>query len=241
MKNQWSQIFTGAGIGFLFGGPLGALLGGSLAGGLASPDLFKNISSSRKSGALANDFAVLLSQVARADSPMVPEEARFIAAFFKEHFNYREKQLAAIRTVMKKAARQSEDVTVVAKRISMQLNRDQKAGLLTVLWELVTCDGPVDMAETRILDAAGKALGLTVAEQRGIAADFARDKDNYFRVLGVEEEDASEKIKAAYKKLARAYHPDRFAHIGGKKHEDAQNRFARINQAYNHIRKVKGF
>lgn len=49
---------------------------------------------------------------------------------------------------------------------------------------------------------------------------------DYYKILGVEKKDDSEKIKSAYRKLARKYHPDT------SKEANAEERFKEISEAY---------
>jgi len=50
---------------------------------------------------------------------------------------------------------------------------------------------------------------------------------DYYEILGVPRDATQEQIKKAYRKLAKAYHPD--AHPGSKEHEE---KFKMINEAY---------
>lgn len=52
---------------------------------------------------------------------------------------------------------------------------------------------------------------------------------DYYQVLGVDRGADAKKIKAAYRKLARKWHPDLHS---GKKKEEAEEKFKQINEAY---------
>lgn len=52
---------------------------------------------------------------------------------------------------------------------------------------------------------------------------------DYYQVLGVERNADAKQIKAAYRKLARKWHPDLHT---GKKKEEAEEKFKQINEAY---------
>lgn len=62
--------------------------------------------------------------------------------------------------------------------------------------------------------------------------------DNPYKVLGVREGASEEEIKAAYKKLAKKYHPDKYANnpLG----DLAAEKMKEINEAYDYLMKNKG-
>ena len=65
---------------------------------------------------------------------------------------------------------------------------------------------------------------------------MAEYKDPY-KVLGVNPTDSDETIKDAYRKLARKYHPDKYA--DGDLKELAEEKMKEINSAYEEIQKMR--
>lgn len=56
-------------------------------------------------------------------------------------------------------------------------------------------------------------------------------KQNHYEVLGLGKTATSEEIKASYRRLAKQWHPDRFA--DGPEKEEAEVRFQALTEAYN--------
>lgn len=84
----------------------------------------------------------------------------------------------------------------------------------------------------------GAALGLLVGHtlqnnpellEKGLLG--ARSKQ-YYDVLQIPYDAGSQEIKTAYKRLARKYHPDRFAETDPTIQELAKGKMAEINVAY---------
>ena len=65
---------------------------------------------------------------------------------------------------------------------------------------------------------------------------MAEYKDPY-KVLGVNPTDSDDKIKEAYRKLARKYHPDKYA--DGDLKELAEEKMKEVNAAYEEIQRMR--
>lgn len=55
---------------------------------------------------------------------------------------------------------------------------------------------------------------------------------NYYEILGVSKTATAEELKAAYRKLAKKYHPDVYANASEAEKKDAEAKFKDINHAY---------
>lgn len=53
-----------------------------------------------------------------------------------------------------------------------------------------------------------------------------------FEILGIEKDASQDKIKEAYRKMAKQYHPDKVIHLGKEFQEIAEKRFKEIQKAY---------
>lgn len=56
--------------------------------------------------------------------------------------------------------------------------------------------------------------------------------ENAYRVLRISSASSREEIRAAYRRMANRYHPDRLARCGTREQKVANNRMASINEAY---------
>ena len=61
-----------------------------------------------------------------------------------------------------------------------------------------------------------------------------------YKVLGVSPDASDEEIKKAYRKLAMKYHPDKVANAGESIRQQANDKFRSINEAYEHIKTLRG-
>ena len=65
------------------------------------------------------------------------------------------------------------------------------------------------------------------------------EKRDYYEVLGVPREATKEEIKKAYRKMAMKYHPDKVAHLGESFKKTADEKFKKVNEAYERIKKER--
>ena len=87
--------------------------------------------------------------------------------------------------------------------------------------------------------SAGTPFGHTGASRNrfsedGKISDSAKEKDPY-EVLDLPRTASPDEIKAAYKKLAGQYHPDKVHHLADEFKELAEERFKEIQAAYEKI------
>ncbi|MBL7942276.1 MAG: DnaJ domain-containing protein, partial [Flavobacteriales bacterium] len=59
--------------------------------------------------------------------------------------------------------------------------------------------------------------------------------------LEIEESATDEEIKTAYRKMAMKYHPDKVRNLGEQHEKAAQEKFVKVQEAYEQIKKDRGF
>ena len=55
---------------------------------------------------------------------------------------------------------------------------------------------------------------------------------NYYETLGVQKTATADELKAAYRSLAKKYHPDVYANKSDAEKKEAEEKFKEINHAY---------
>ncbi len=86
-----------------------------------------------------------------------------------------------------------------------------------------------------------QASGDTHRTGAGGAEDGAarqnRDFQDPYAILGLERGATQSEIKQAYRRLAAKYHPDKVAHLGDEFKTLAEERFRKIQQAYEQLKR----
>jgi DnaJ like chaperone protein len=242
MGKRMDQILSGAGIGFLFGGPLGAILGAVMAGSLseAEPALGAGKLRSQRSVFYAN-LIILTTLVAKADGKVSRGEARALASFLSEELGFGDKDLEITRRLMKETIRLSPSPEKVARQFAGMATYEERLALLRLVWMIAAADEGIEPPEERIIAAIGQAMGVGAVDQRAVRIEFVAQADGHYIILGVRSDASDEEVKAAFRKMAKQYHPDRVAHLGEEYARLAGEKFAQVAAAYDAVRKERGF
>jgi DnaJ like chaperone protein len=108
------------------------------------------------------------------------------------------------------------------------------------LFFIAAADGHLDGRELEFLAEVSRDFGLTDACFERLRAQWIPGETNPYALLGVATTATRDDIKAAYRKLAKANHPDRFSGRGMPATAEviAQSKMAAINAAYQRLMKV---
>ena len=94
--------------------------------------------------------------------------------------------------------------------------------------------------ELDIIRFIAKYLGISDKDRLSIEQAYHRVSDPY-KVLEITKDATDTEVKKAYRKLAVKFHPDKIGNLGEGPRKKAKERFIQIQEAYEQIKKVRGF
>ncbi len=68
---------------------------------------------------------------------------------------------------------------------------------------------------------------------------FVPETDSSYKILEIERTATDEEVKKAYRKMAMKYHPDKVSHLGEDYKKAADEKFKKVNEAYERIKKER--
>ena len=68
---------------------------------------------------------------------------------------------------------------------------------------------------------------------------FVPETDSSYKILEISPDASDEEVKKAYRKMAMKYHPDKVSHLGEEFRKTADEKFKKVNEAYNRIKKER--
>jgi DnaJ like chaperone protein len=233
--------WIGAGLGWAFGGPVGAVIG------LGLGYIFDTAQESdQKTGygrTTTGDFAVsllvLTAAVMKADGKVMRSELDYVKTFLVEKFGYASAKEAL--KMLQNLLRQNIPLADISFQIRDRLDYHTRLEMLHLLYGVALADGQIHTTELNVINQIASYLQITETDQETIRNMFIKNTDSSYKVLGIERNASIEEIKQAYRKLATEFHPDKVSYLGEEFRKDAEVKFQKINAAYEKIKKERGF
>jgi DnaJ like chaperone protein len=213
--------------------------GGSSRG--FSPDDFFSHYQQRAS---SNDFATMLialsAAIMRADGKVLKAELDYVKAFFAQQFgpNFSVSHLQTLKRYLN-----SDDIPLekICYDIRTRTTEEVRVQLLYFLFGIAKSDGNVSSTEMMVVQQIAQYLGVPTPDFESVKNMFYRDVNSDYKVLEIEASAADEEVKKAYRKMAIKYHPDKVASMGEEFQKGAKEKFQKIQEAYENIKKTRGF
>jgi DnaJ like chaperone protein len=233
--------WIGAGLGWAFGGPLGAVIGlgvGFIFDTAQDSDVVRGYSNTT-TGDFAVSLLVLIAAVMKADQKIMRSELDYTKAFLVRKFGISSANEAL--KMLHGLLKQNIPVADICYQIREQLEYPARLELLHLLYGIALADGHIHTAELNLINQIAYYLDINARDQQVINSMFIKDNSSAYKILGVDPAASIDEIKKAYRKLAIEFHPDKVSYLGDEFRKDADEKFGKINEAYEKIKKEKGF
>jgi DnaJ like chaperone protein len=232
--------WIGGGLGFITGGPLGALLGfliGTVIDNTRIEARTITSGSGTTPGAFGMSLLVLVAAVMKADGRVVKAELDYVKQFFLRQFgpDTAAEAVQLLRDILK----QDIPLQDVCRQIAANMDYPARLQLLHMLFGVSFADGRSDKSEIRVIELISVNLGVADADYRSILNMFIPETDSAYKILESERSATDEELKKAYRKMAIKYHPDKVSHLGEDFRKDADEKFKKVNEAWDKIKKER--
>ena len=241
--------FIGGGLGWALGGPIGALVGFALGAAFdnakieTGADGMPTVDTPR-GGTTQGDFAVVLvvlsAAVMKADGKILRSELNYVREFFTRQFGKTESdhQMKLLRDVLNKEI----PVRQVCLQIKSQMPHALRLQLMHYLFGIADADGHIDDSEVVMIKRIASYLGISPSDFESIRAMFQKgpSKENAYKILEIDPSVTDDQVKKAYRRMAVKYHPDKVSSLGEEFQLAAKEKFQKVQEAYETIKKERG-
>ncbi len=254
---MYSILFAIAGyflLGNFWGGLLGFIIGGGVdnyrriqgaaqranGGQRVSPEeMFQYYQQRSTSNDVPTMLMALSAAVMKADGKVLKSELNFVKSFFNQQFGpqFSQQHLQTLKRFL-----DSNEIPLqrICNDIRMRMQPEVRVQLLHYMFGIAKADGDVSPAEINVIGRIADMLGVSRQDFESVKNMFYRNVDSDYKVLGVEPDSTDEEVKKAYRKMAIKFHPDKVAQMGEEYQKGAKEKFQKIQDSYEAIKKRRG-
>jgi DnaJ like chaperone protein len=246
--------------GRFWGGLLGFVIGSLLDSSSKARVVFHKKNTSRDD--FIKTLLIFTSAVVKSDNgKMMRSELDFVKAYLLRILGTEKTQEALL--ILRDILDKEFDIASVAQQFGRNASIHEKLTMLQFLFGLAATDGIVAHAEMETIRFISKGIGISDYDFESLKAMFfgwqghfggsgssssstsgyrsTYNIENDYKILEIEPSASDEGIKKAYRKQAMKHHPDKVNHLGDDIRKAAEERFAKLNEAYERIKKVRSF
>ena len=262
--------FSGIGflVGFIFGGFGGGIIGmivGGIIDAIAGRTQLK--SHYYQSQDFTEHELYLAAYVARADqNRLLRSEMTYIQDYFRKQVG--SERLSALMLRFRDILDEQADITPICQDLNHHASVNEKLLIINFLFGFSTADGDMRAEEVSAIWEITQMLGIGRAtfeaiksmhtqyqyggytgqqqyQEEGYSSSSrtytSRDElENAYKILEVSPDATDEEVKKAYRAAAKKHHPDKVQHLGEDVRKAAEEKFAKVNEAYDKIKKARG-
>jgi DnaJ like chaperone protein len=234
--------WIGATIGWSFGGPIGAIIGLAVGSMLDASSKGGSVRSQNQSATRSGDFEVslliLASIVIKADGKQDKRELDFVRAQFVQMYGKARANQAF--NLFREIAKQTNISTrQVCLQIRQMMDHASRLQLVHFLFGIAKSDHHVANSEVEAIALIASYLGINPKDFESIKAMFYNSSDSAYKILELDSNATISEIKKAYRKMAKKYHPDKVSHLGEEHQKGAEEKFRKVQEAYEQLQKEK--
>jgi len=226
------------GLGWAVFGPIGGILGFAIGSMFDTPEFAKTKRySSTTTGSFAMTLLVLVAAVMKADGKVLKSELNYVKKYFIQQFG-EDSAIEALQ-MLRNILNQNIPVDTVGQQIKQNLDYSSRLQLLHLLFGVAQADGKVDVSELNVINSISYNMGVSQKDFDSIKSMFVADVDSAYKILEIEKSASDEEVKKAYRKMALKFHPDKVSHLGEEFQNQAKEKFQKVNDAYEKIKKER--
>lgn len=233
--------WLGGSLGWVVGGPIGGLMGFLVGSMFDSTTMKSSTRTSRGVRTTRGDFGmslmVLVAAVMKADGKVVKSELDYVKQFFVRQFGQESAKQAL--TMLKDLLKQEIPVRDVSMQIGRNMDYSSRLQLLHLLFNISLADSIIQPKEIEILERISGFMGVASTDFVSIKNMFIPDTDSLYKILEIESNSSNDEVKKAYRRMAMKYHPDKVSHLGDDFKKIAGEKFSKVNEAYEKIKRER--
>ena len=233
--------FPGSVIGFILGGVVESMFGKKNQSRGGFQEVFRGRPNDRVTPA---DFELnllsLASLVIKADGTVNQSELDYVRQYFVQSYG-KERANATFKVFNEVIKSRTVSAQNICALLRQRTRYESRLQILHFLFSIANADGHVSDEEVREINNIARYLQIQGRDFESIKAMFFKNPDSAYKILEIERTATPNEIKKAYREMAKKYHPDKLQHMDEAYQNGAEEKFRKVQEAYEQIQKERGF
>jgi DnaJ like chaperone protein len=235
--------WMGAGLGFLRGGPFGAVVGGAaeyFLGQKFQKKIQKSLPGIKNKADFITSLVIILTRVGMVNGPLTQIQIEIMYKFFIKNLGFGVADFKVIDPLIREVQNKKPDIDPFVKEYKKSCQNNYNLLLVALCYQISLVENSLGEGAESLLKQIVLLLGLSYDQHNKIRVKYSLEiLKTPYHVLKISSNSSNEEVKKAYRSLISVYHPDRVAHEGKKAVEDAHFKFLEIQAAYQELEKVR--
>lgn len=236
--------FMGAILGFIVGNVIDnyqRIMGQNQGGdqgrrSFMNEDVFSYYQQRASQSDIPTMLMALSAAVMKADGKVLRAELDYVKLFLNNQFGqaYAGQHLRTLKHFI-----DSSDIPLqqICLDIKMRTTPEVRLQLIHYLFGIAKSDNTVSAVELNVVQQIAALMGVPQMDFDSLKNMFYRDVDSDYVVLGISPQATDDEVKKAYRQMAIRFHPDKVASMGEEYQKGAKEKFQKIQEAYENIKK----
>ena len=236
--------WVGAGLGFLRGGPFGALVGGvaeHFLGKKLQNKLRNTLPGIYNKGDFITCLVIILTRVGIINGPLTQNQMEVIRKFFLKNFNFASEDFRAIDPLITEVQSKKPDIDKFVEEYKNSCKNNYSLLLLALCYQVALVEKNLCLDTESLLRRIAFLLSISYEQHNKIRRKYSlKPLITPYNILNISSDASNEEVKRAYRKMISNFHPDRVSHEGKDSAEQAHIKFLEIQAAYQELEIVRG-
>lgn len=241
---RWIAAIIGYSIFRFPGAIIGFLLGSLFEARSSSNGSRRSIFTQSKQGVSPAEFELnllsLASLVIKADGIVNQKELDFVRQYFVQAYG-KEQANATFKVFNEEIKKKQLSAQKIAAFLRNRMRYESRLQIIHFLFSVAKADGNISDPEVREINNITGFLGINHRDFESIKAMFFSNPDSAYKILEIEKTATSAEIKKAYRTMVKKYHPDKLQHMDEVYRNGAEEKFRKVQEAYEQLQKERGF
>jgi len=237
---KWVLAFFGYSFFRFPGALLGFFVGGVIERFYTSSTSWTQVrTQNSKAGVFQLNLLALAATVIKADGQVKKQELQFVRNFFITNYGP-QKANAIFEKFNEEIKKEKQNIPDLTQIFSQGAQYETRLQILHFLFGVANADGSISATELGKVEQIAAALGIRQSDLKSIKAMFIKDTGSAYTILEVSSSASDDEVKKAYRTMAKKYHPDKLQSKEPALIKGAQEKFQKVQEAYEAIQKERG-